>query len=400
MPVGNQFRHQSYPTQPLITPTLHTLQATPPVAGIAAELHTDLAFDQVILVHGTFLGDDPFGISATLQDLANDAPAPAASALKGTAELLLRSTRPIIARSVKDLGNYTSEFCSTFQTLVGDDPQIELLQPTWSGENHHFARADLAVRLIHKLLQKPPAPGRRALLWGHSHAGNAFALLSNLLTGGPAVQKFFAAVGERNETHWLAVRAALNTATQPHPLAQQVAAVTFGTPVRYGWDPAGLSALVHVSFHRPGNPARPEIARPLFPLYSPLDVATARWGDWVQTFAIADTDLNTGKSSELNQRLNTLLETGLEDPPPEPDTRLLMSRRLRKLCSRWKHGTRCHTDGKNLLVDYQSSGKFTFPAIPIEIAALGHGVATAVHWLPAHLQLVITALQPSPPERQ
>lgn len=398
MPVGNQFRHQSYPTRPLITPALQKLQAIPPVAGMAAQLHTDLAFDQVILVHGTFLGDDPFGISATLQDLADDAPAPAASALKATAELLLRSTRPIIARSVKDLGNYTSEFRSTFQTLVGDDPQIELLKPTWSSENHHFARADLAVRLIHRLLQNPPAPGRQALLWGHSHAGNAFALLSNLLAGGPAIPQFFEAVGNRSEPHWLTVRTALAAAPQPHPLAKQVAAVTFGTPVRYGWDPAGLSALVHVNFHRPWDPDRPEIARPLFPLYSPLDVATARWGDWVQTFAIADTDLNTGKSNQLNQRLNSLLESGLEEPAPDPDTSLLMSRRLRKLCSRWKHGTRCHSDGKNLLVDYQSSGKFTFPAIPIEMAALGHGVATAVHWLPAHLRLVISALQPSPPE--
>ena len=400
MPVGNQFRHQSYPTHPVTPPVLHTLQTTPPVAGSAAELHTDLAFDQVIIVHGTFLGDDPFGISATLQALAQDSPAPAAAALRGTADLLLRTTRPILSRSVRDLGNYTADFRDTFQSLVGDDPQVELLQPTWSSENHHFARADLAVRLLHRLLLHPPAPGRRTLLWGHSHAGNAFALLSNLLAGGPAVQQFFNAVGPRNETHWQAVRSELAHAPQPHPLAATVAAVTFGTPVRYGWDPSGLNAILHVSFHRPFDPARPEVARPLFPPWSPLDVATARWGDWVQTFAIADTDLNTGKSAEINQRLNTLLESELDEPAPEPETRLILSRRLRRLCSRWKHGTRCHTDGQNMLVDYQPSGQFTFPAIPIELAALGHGVATAVHWLPAHLQLIITALRSSPPAGQ
>ncbi|HAP08086.1 MAG TPA: hypothetical protein DCR20_09675, partial [Planctomycetaceae bacterium] len=69
-----------------------------------------------------------------------------------------------------------------------------------------------------------------------------------------------------------------------------------------------------------------------------------------------------------------------------------LSRRLRRLCSHWKYGTRCHTDGINLLVDYGPSGKYTFPAIPIEVAVLGHGVATSVHWLPAHLQLVLNAL--------
>lgn len=206
------------------------------------------------------------------------------------------------------------------------------------------------------------------------------------------MQQFFHAVGPRNEKHWQSVRTELAHAPQLHPLAASVAVATFGTPVRYGWDPSGLNALLHVSFHRPFDPERPEIARPLFPLYSPVDVAAARWGDWVQTFAIADTDLNTGKSTEINQRLNVLLESGLEEPPPEPETRLIMSHRLRKLASRWKHGTRCHTDGQNLLVDYQPSGQFTFPAIPIEMAALGHGVATAVHWLPAHLQLVINAL--------
>lgn len=139
MPVGNQFRHQSYPTQPATPPVLHTLQTTPPIPGSASELHTELAVDQVILVHGTFLGDDPFGISATLQALAQDSPGLASAALNGTAELLLRTTRPILSRSVRDLGNYTADFRDTFQALVGDDPQVELLQPTWSSENHHFA---------------------------------------------------------------------------------------------------------------------------------------------------------------------------------------------------------------------------------------------------------------------
>lgn len=392
MPHGNQFRHQPYPTQPVVPARLHTLQTVPLIPGSAADLHALHGFDQVILVHGTFLGDDPFGISATLQSLAEDTPAPAATALRATSELLIRTTRPILSRSVRDLGNYTTEFRDAFQTLTGEDPQIELLHPTWSSENHHFARADLAVRLLHRLLLKPPAQGRRCLLWGHSHAGNAFALLSNLLAGGPAVRQFFEAAGNRSETHWQVARTALADAPQPHPLATAIAAVTFGTPVRYGWDPSGLSSLLHVSFHRPWKPDQPEIARPLFPLYSPVDVATARWGDWVQIFAIADTDLNTGRTAELNRQLAELLENGLTESPRDADTTLPLSRRLRRLCSHWKYGTRCHTDGINLLVDYSPSGKYTFPAIPIEVAVLGHGVATSVHWLPAHLQLVLNAL--------
>jgi hypothetical protein len=93
------------------------------------------------------------------------------------------------------------------------------------------------------------------------------------------------------------------------------------------------------------------------------------------------------------QQLELLLEGSLEAPVHDWDTRLIASQRVRDACARWKHGTRCHADGVNLLVDYKESGETLFLGMPIEAAAMGHGVATSVHWLPAHLDAIVTAFQ-------
>lgn len=145
----------------------------------------------MILVHGTFMGDDPFGIADALKSVAESVPW-LAGQLNRFAEVSQEKMRPFTASVTGDVGNYHEPFRQRFQDLVGDDPQVELLSPTWSGQNHHLARADLAVRLLHRLLTRPLLADQNVLLWGHSHAGNAFALLTNLLANHqPSVAQFF-----------------------------------------------------------------------------------------------------------------------------------------------------------------------------------------------------------------
>jgi hypothetical protein len=95
--------------------------------------------------------------------------------------------------------------------------------------------------------------------------------------------------------------------------------------------------------------------------------------------------------------MSNVLELGLAAPVHGLDTRFIMPQRLRDACARWKAGTRCHSDGRNLLVDYQPSGlNVPIPSpvpIPLETSVLGHGVATTVAWLPMHLKAVIEQLQ-------
>lgn len=392
MPYENHFQHQQYPTAPVIEPVLKMLNADNAAETDFSKLHTALKIGRVILVHGTFMGDDPFGVAETLKSVAESVPL-LAGQLNRLAEASLEKTRPFTTSLTGDVGNYHEPYRERFQELVGDDPQIELFGPTWTGQNHHLARTDLAVRLLHQLLVKPLLPDQNVLLWGHSHAGNAFALLTNLLANHKAsVQQFFEAAAQDGVPHWDDVRNNLRLAASPHPLAKRVNIASFETPVRYGWDNAGYDRLVHVTFHRPYDEAAPTMAKPLFPPHSAADVASARWGDWVQAFAIAGTDVSTMPTRTINQNLSVVLESNLPEPHHGLDTRLIIPKKVRDTCVRWKAGTRCHADGRNFLVDYEPSGDLSVIGRPLELSLLGHGVATTVRWLPAHLKLILDAM--------
>lgn len=392
MPAENRFLHQQYPSDPLNDPVLRTLNVNEAAETDFSKLHTVLKIGRIQLVHGTFMGDDPFGIADTLKAVAESVPL-LAGQLNRMAEALLEKTRPFTTSMTGDIGTYHEPYRKRFQELVGDDPQVELLSPTWSGQNHHLARADLAIRLFHQLLIRPLLPDQNLLLWGHSHAGNAFALLTNLLTNHkPSVAEFFDKAAQEGQTHWDDVRTHLEKSPSPHPLASRILIAAFATPVRYGWDTDGYARLVHITHHRPVDDAAPARTKPLFPPHLPGDVINARWGDWVQAFAVAGTDVSSMPTRAINQNLASMLEANLPDLEHGLDTRLIMPKRVRDTCVRWKSGTRCHSDGLNLLVDYEPSGDLSPIGRPLEQSLLGHGVATTVRWLPTHLKLVMDAL--------
>ncbi len=239
MPQNNRFQHQNYPTQPTVAPEFHKLTVGQGSGVDFSLLHTALGVREVVVVHGTFMGDDPFGVVEVLASVGDAIP-PLKNAVHRLTEKVKAAIPPFTERVTGDVGNYTVEFRDEFQRLVGGDPPVQLLEPKWSGQNHHFARADLAVRLLCHLDDLQPTTTDRILLWGHSHAGNGFAILSNLLANDrTAVDRFFDAVGERQPDHWLRAKRILARAPAPHPWAQSILIATFGTPVRYGWDCAG-----------------------------------------------------------------------------------------------------------------------------------------------------------------
>ena len=392
MPAGNQFRHQSYPTDPSLPPASYRLRVTDGNHVDFSQLHAQEGVREVVLVHRTFMGNDPFGVSAVLQSFARSA-GPLKTPLLKLADVLREKMKTVVDGLAQDVGNYTQEYCDAFQKLVGDDPIVRLLQPTWTGQNHHLARADLAVRLLCRLGEVQPTPEETILFWGHSHAGNAFAILSNLLANDrAAVRKFFTSAGDWNAEHWTRARQLLDSGPSPHPWAKCAIFAAFGTPVRYGWDTHGYRNLLHVLHHRKGEHGDECRAQPMFPAHSLTDTLTARYGDWVQTFGIAGTDVPPATSVPENRAVAAILEAGLTTPEHELDTRFIVPPKLRDTCARWKTGTRCHSDGRNLLVEYEPSGRTTSLASPIEEALLGHGVATTLEWLPAHLALVLKAL--------
>lgn len=390
MPYQNLFRHQSYPTQPAIRPSFHKMVVDAGQGVDFSRLHTDLQVGHVVLVHGTFMGDDPFAIVEILRAIGESAPA-IKKPIDTLAQRIQQYTRPLTDSVTGDIGNYTAEFRDAFQQLVGDDPVVQLMNPTWSGQNYHVARADLAVRLLCLLDDLQPNEHQRILLWGHSHAGNGFAILSNLLANDPkSVSRFFAASPKNSEPHWLRAKNILQNATSPHPWAASVLVACFGTPVRYGWDTDGYNRLVHILHHRNYAKGNPLVTNRLYPPHSFGDMISAKYGDWVQAFGIAGTDTSISTTSETYLQLAKVLEAGLAEPKHGFDTKYIISSRLRNACARWKTGTRCHTDGLNLLVEYEPCGRLSV-LMPIEESMFGHGVATTVNWLPAHLALVMQA---------
>lgn len=384
MPFHNRFRHQRYDGGP---PTVDVAWldavAPPPVdsplwqtrmadagaamrkAGVAA----------LYLVHGTFVGVDIVGFNRFVELLSTKA----ASALRSREKRLAD-------RIVSDSGNYTPEVASVLERGLRVVPTKLFF---WSSENHHLGRADGAIGLIDELAGELAAgrwpEGARVLLWGHSHGGNVLALATNLLAGDAAARaEFFAAtrpyrlsrlVPRGVRERWERVRELLEQPDAPvRRLALDI--VTFGTPIRYGWDTAGYSRLLHVIYHRP-TPGLPAYAT-RFP-FSLRSAMTAKRGDYVQQVGIAGTNfvlpVPVTPMQWTDARLHRLLQTdhtlgGAAAWWPRSAWRWLEA------------GRRVPDEGETLLVDYHRA------APRYHQGARGHAIYTRASWLLYHIELL------------
>lgn len=372
-------------------PVFQSLKAKSGREGEYHDLHRKHQIARLVLVHGTFMGDDPFAVADIISSLTTGVKLLEAPA-RSLTEKLRKNGLAVTRKISLDIANYNHETADRLQFLVGDDPQVSLLDPTWSSQNHHLARADLAVRLVNLIAESHLAEDRRLMLWGHSHAGQGFAILSNLLSNDREANEQFFAAAQQTDDHWQKARDFLRQSASPVVQADWVDLCTFGTPVRYGWDPRGCSNLIHISHHRKISDEAPERTQPLFPLHTFPEMVAAKYGDWVQAFAIAGTDVVPPGGKTIDDALANILERGLQPPQHALDTRLIPGQRVRDACARWKTGTRCHADGLNLLVNYKPMGRKTRLAVPIEESTFGHGVYTTKDWLEAHLELVMQHL--------
>jgi hypothetical protein len=366
MPADNRFRHQQYPEDRPLGPW-QLLQAAPAVLPEEAESRRILAdagqafrragVSRVFLVHGTFAGNDPLGFIRSVSVAFPELAAWARKAHKQVSDSVLQ-----------DAGNYTTKYAEQLQQATGIPVQLF----RWSSENHHLARAHAAICLIDVIAHLGLPASCRIMLWGHSHGGNVFALMSNLLAANPVTRRrFFNATrsyyggpsaGTDETRAWYRVRDLLNDGGAGRLPGLDL--VTFGTPIRYGWDTNGYGRLLHFAHHRPHGdlPAY----RAAFP-HSIDDVRSAADGDYVQHFGIAGTNLTpyvfSWRSWLADVRLGRLLQAG---------------QRRRDLLRRLKAGVRVADEGLTLLVDY---GPIDEP-FPQNLA--GHAVYTRQRWLPFH----------------
>ena len=153
------------------------------------------------------------------------------------------------------------------------------------------------------------------------------------------------------------------------PKQWNIDVVTFGTPVRYGWETSCLNSLTHFIHHRPAE-GLPVFQAPFPPHLD--DVVRCRHGDFVQQVGIAGTDflpyLLSRTTRLAERRLSRLLQPGL---------------RRRDVLERLKSGQRLHDQGTNLLVDYADDPK------SLRATMIGHGIYTRREWLVFHAEEIL-----------
>lgn len=377
MPPANRFRHQTYTDAPPTAPYFLLRPDGPAIVDsdefrqrmrLVGERLRAAGVVAIYLIHGTFVGTDALGLIEDLSRFAPQAAAPLRRLVKRTMDGLYR-----------EAGNYTEEYARLFESsLCGNSgSSIPVRLFNWTSENHHLGRARAAVRLIDELSRLPLSSDQRVMLWGHSHGGNVLALVSNLLVAESKLRdEFFAAGrlyhgGAQGETSdaptWVRVHELLDRGALPFS-GENLDLVTFGTPIRYGWDTTGYSRLLHFIHHRP----IPEI--PDYRTHFPPTVRhllRASGGDYVQHVGIAGTNslphLLAWQTWRADRRFNRLLQSGI---------------RARTLRARLRLGQRVPDEGTTLLVDYGLQRE------PIARHLAGHAVYTHSAWMLFHAEEV------------
>jgi len=295
----------------------------------------------VYFVHGTFVGNDPLGVAAMLSQVMPGV----AKGLGKKLQLLSKRQSDALA---KDLGNYLNPYVELYQTALAADT-LRAINFGWSSANHHVARLrgalELAVQLQRDKDEYHLGPMDRVLLHGHSHAGQLFALLTQLIEH-PPLRKELAPAFEK-----LGFLPDLLRETFRTIAGMPIDFVTFGTPPRYRWYLSPSSRLLHFINHRGDDARGPGIE----------GILHTRGGDYIQQYGISGTDWQptSKRERELNRQLDRYLGVGTS---------------LRQWQENAGFRMRTHATGLNLLVDYRDGAKLVMPnAIK---TFFGHGVYT------------------------
>ncbi|MDN3511716.1 MAG: hypothetical protein NG784_10515 [Candidatus Jettenia sp.] len=301
----------------------------------------------VYFVHGTFAGDDPFGIVHAIRN----AYPKLSSKLKKVNDYIKRRTDAILA----DKGNYLPEYVELFKKAISSNIPCERF--IWSSENHHWGRLKEAMKFAENLAanvkEKKLSRGERVLLIGHSHAGQLFALLTNFLARSQGVHELLKVL----------VLSGVDAAQFDKALEVicevPLDIVTFGTPPRYSWG-KGNYRLLNIINHRG---------------YGYLGgcmkgFLRTKDGDYIQQWGIAGTDIPALADNRLNKQLDQYLGTGFN-----------INTWLKNIQARM----RVPHYGETILVDYKDASLF-FPNCTKTL--FGHGVYTKFEKMLFNTQLI------------
>ncbi len=264
------------------------------------------------------------------------------------------TTTRLLDDQVGDAGNVTVSCLDSFDKAINQKLPRPIVceRILWSSEHHHLGRAMAACTFLHRISRlcadHQLGPGDRVLVLAHGQAGLVLALASNLLTPTPLSgrTKLFSLL-----TAYAAQQAFPGLAATIRHLEELLKAnallggavldvVTFGAPVRYGWDPSGLGKLLHIVNHRTlRTDGKTWLAKMELPQIT-IEMPIAWGGDYVQQLATAGSDAMpaTDSAKAANKAVWELVE------PYDGFERWLE-------CAR--RAVRFPCDGRCLLVDYK-----------------------------------------------
>lgn len=386
MPIENSFQHDELsrksPGERLTTADLTPGADPGSPAWLDAMAQCGATLSQagvraVVLLHGSIIGTDVFGIQrldevgglkrgysrgvagldallALMREGSNGI-----SSLPAGLTLPLSNderTRKLLDDQLGDAGNFTNAYLELMKQSLnrGLDRPIHCVRELWSCEHHHLGRALAAVSMLGRLRDWVEAhklgQGDRILVQAHGQAGLILALVSNLLyvTANSSRTRLFdllsafASQVNRPDIASTIQRAVplLSNGTFLNRAALDV--VTFGMPVRYGWDPSGLGKLLHIVNHRnmrtDGKTWLSKMELPQITMEMPI----AWGGDYVQELAVAGSDAvpATDAAKAANKALWEIVE------PFDGFERWLE-------CAR--RAVRIPSEGLGILADYQDS---------------------------------------------
>src|SRR6185295_16626807 len=279
----------------------------------------------IVLLHGSIMGTDVFGVQrldelgglkrgysrgvagldallALMRESSNGMP-PLPGGLKPPLAND-EATKKLLDEQMGDAGNFTHTYLELMRQSLNRnlDRPIHCVRELWSCEHHHLGRAMAAVSMLerlhnwgetHKLGQ-----GDRILVQAHGQAGLVLALVSNLLCVASSSSRTrlldllsaFASQINRLDISSTIQRVAPLLSNGAILNGATLDVVTFGMPVRYGWDPSGLGKLLHIVNHRSmrtdGKSWLSKMELPQITMEMPI----AWGGDYIQELAVAGSD--------------------------------------------------------------------------------------------------------------
>ncbi len=292
---------------------------------------------------------------------------------------------------VGEVGNFSDGYIQKFVNAVNSGLSKSLVcnRYLWSSLNHHLGRVEAALNLIRFLQewaeQLSLQEGQRILVQGHGHGGQILALVSNFIatteaSNRQAIFQILAGHCDRMQRSGEAIESLdrlyqlLESQSFLNGAALDI--VTFGTPVRYGWETSRVEKLLHIVNHRPiRGDAKRWLAKMELPQIA-WEIPMLAGGDYIQQLAVAGTD--AVPDSEEEQFVNKEL-AGLVEPYDGFERWLECARR----------GTRCANDGQCLLVDFKVSADSPSPK-----HLYGHGCYTGMNAMHFNTLQILRALYP------